>query len=149
VDGLIERLNDAGVRYLLIGGQALRLHGMPRFSMDWDILLPLRDAENLRKIGAVLGDDLDLELEEPGPRGENVIQTYQTRFGVVQFHFAVPGLPSFEDAFARRTALRAEDGVAAQCLCASDLLACKRAANRPQDQQDIAYLEELLRARGD
>lgn len=32
---LILAFNTAGVRYLLIGGQAMRLAGMPRFSMDW------------------------------------------------------------------------------------------------------------------
>jgi hypothetical protein len=33
---LILGFNAAGIRYLLIGGQAMRLAGMPRFSMDWD-----------------------------------------------------------------------------------------------------------------
>ena len=32
---LILALNAAGVRYLLIGGQAMRLAGMPRYSMDY------------------------------------------------------------------------------------------------------------------
>jgi hypothetical protein len=30
---LMQRLNAAGVRYLLVGGQAMRLTGMPRFSI--------------------------------------------------------------------------------------------------------------------
>jgi hypothetical protein len=33
---LILAFNAAGIRYLLVGGQAMRLTGMPRFSMDWD-----------------------------------------------------------------------------------------------------------------
>ena len=40
---LILALNAAGVRYLLIGGQAMRLAGMPRYSMDWDFFIPPRD----------------------------------------------------------------------------------------------------------
>jgi hypothetical protein len=35
---LLQRLNSAGARYLLIGGQAMRLLGMPRYSMDWGLL---------------------------------------------------------------------------------------------------------------
>jgi hypothetical protein len=66
----------------------------------------------------------------------------------VQFHFAVPGIASFEEAFARGVALRTEDGAPARCLSAPDLLACKRASNRPQDQQDMAFLEELVRTTG-
>ena len=37
---LILAFNAAGVRYLLAGGQAMRLAGMPRFSMDWDFFIP-------------------------------------------------------------------------------------------------------------
>jgi len=44
MDELIARFNAAGVRYLVIGGQAIRLKGMPRFTMDWDFYIPPRDA---------------------------------------------------------------------------------------------------------
>jgi hypothetical protein len=43
MDELLKRLNAAGVKYLLIGGQAMRLYGMPRFSMDWDLFIPPQD----------------------------------------------------------------------------------------------------------
>lgn len=63
LDSLIQRLNAAGVRYLVIGGQAIRLHGLPRFSMDWDFFVPPRDDENFRKIGVALGTELDVAVE--------------------------------------------------------------------------------------
>jgi len=34
MDEIIRRFNQAQVRYLLIGGQTMRLEGLPRFSMD-------------------------------------------------------------------------------------------------------------------
>ena len=37
---LLKRLNDAGVRYVVIGGQAMLQQGMPRFTLDWDIFVP-------------------------------------------------------------------------------------------------------------
>ncbi len=37
MDEVFKRLEAGGVRYLLIGGQAMRLRGMPRFTMDWDV----------------------------------------------------------------------------------------------------------------
>ena len=80
MDELLQRFNAANVRYLLIGGQAMRLLGMPRFSMDWDFFLPARDEENFRKINNLLEDELDLRLEQLGRWGENFIQTYQTRW---------------------------------------------------------------------
>jgi hypothetical protein len=148
MDTLIGLLNRAGVRYLLIGGQAVRLHGLPRFSMDWDFFIPPHDRDNFGRLSAALGSELDVELEDLGARGEHVIQTYQTRFGVVQFHLAVPGLESFSAAEAGAATLATEDGDAALCLSAEDLLASKRTSNRAQDQQDILFLEELLRGAG-
>lgn len=38
MDEVIRRFNNEGVRYLVIGGQAVRLEGCPRFSMDWDVM---------------------------------------------------------------------------------------------------------------
>lgn len=49
MEEFIAQLNQAGVRYVVIGGQAVRLHGMPRFSMDWDLLIPARHDENFRR----------------------------------------------------------------------------------------------------
>ena len=47
MDELLQRLNEGQVRFLLIGGQAMRLIGMPRFSLDWDFFIPPHDKENL------------------------------------------------------------------------------------------------------
>ena len=39
MDEVIQRFREQGVR----------LAGMPRFSLDWDFLIPPRDAANLRR----------------------------------------------------------------------------------------------------
>jgi hypothetical protein len=49
VDELIRLFNQYQVRYLLIGGQAVRLEGMPRFSMDGDFFIPPKDSEKIEK----------------------------------------------------------------------------------------------------
>jgi hypothetical protein len=82
---LILAFNAAGVRYLLVGGQAMRLTGMPRFSMDWDFFIPPRDEKNFAKLNEILQDELDVPLVSLGSHGENFIQTYQTRWGVCNF----------------------------------------------------------------
>ena len=46
MDELIQRFNENAVRYLVFGGQAVRLEGMPRFSMDWDLFIPGKGGEN-------------------------------------------------------------------------------------------------------
>jgi hypothetical protein len=149
METLIARLNAAGIRYLAIGGQAVRLHGLPRFSLDWDLLIPARDAENLRRLNAALGEWLGGETVLPlGPRGENFIQTFQTPLGVVQFHLAVPGLAGFEQAEAGAQQLYLEDGTPCRTLSLTDLLRTKEAAGRLQDQPDIEFLREKLRCTG-
>jgi hypothetical protein len=145
VDELLKRLNEARLRYLLVGGQAMRLTGMPRFSMDWDFFIPPRDADNLDRLNALLADEVDMPLVPLGPRGENFVQTYQTRWGIVQFHLGLPGVPGFDEAERQSIIRHTEGGTPVPCLSGLHLLAAKRAANRPQDQADIEFLTELQR----
>ncbi len=142
---LILALNAARIRCLLIGGQAMRLTGMPRFSMDWDFFLPPRDEENLARLNETLGDEIDLPLLPLGPKGENFIQTYQTRWGILQFHLGLPGVPKFDEAERMAVIRPTEAGTPVKCLCGRHMLAAKRAAGRPQDLADIVFLEELER----
>lgn len=145
MDDLFQALDKAGIRYLLIGGQAMRLFGMPRYSMNWDFLIPPRDVANFSKLNDLLDAELDAPLEMLGPQGENFVQTYQTRWGVLQFHLGIPGVRRFDDAESSAVIRRTENGTAVKCLSGSNLLAAKKAADRPQDQADIEYLMELQR----
>ena len=85
--------------------------------------------------------ELDLSLLPLGERGENFVQTYQTRWGIVQFHLAGPGLPKFDEAEARAVIHETENQTPVRCLAIIDLLESKRRAARPQDIEDIAFLE--------
>ena len=142
---LILALNAAGIRYLLVGGQAMRLTGMPRFSMDWDFFIPPRDEKNFATLNDLLRAEIDLPLVAVGSRGENFSQTYQTRWGILQFHLGLPGVPRFDEAEKAAVIRQSELGTPVNCLSGIHLLAAKRAADRPQDQADIAFLEELQR----
>jgi hypothetical protein len=142
MDEVIRRFNENGVRYLVIGGQAVRLEGCPRFSMDWDVYIPARDAANLERINRVLENELDVPLIPLGPRGENFVQTYQTQWGILQFHLTGPGLPPFDEAEQRAVTHVSEDGVPVRCLAGRDLLESKKRANRPSDAIDIEFLEK-------
>ena len=45
----IKSLNDNGVRYLVIGGYAVALHGYPRYTNDMDVWVEMT-ADNFSKI---------------------------------------------------------------------------------------------------
>ena len=45
----IQSLNDSGVRYLVVGGYAVALHGYPRYTKDMDVWVDMT-ADNASKI---------------------------------------------------------------------------------------------------
>jgi hypothetical protein len=144
MDEIITTWNKHEVRYLLIGAQAVRLYGMPRFSYDWDIFIPPRDDANFKKLNALMEEDLDMPVLPLGSRGENFIQTYQTKYGLLQFHLAGPGFPPFDAAEHDSRTLKLESGTMVKCVSAETLLAMKEASNRSSDQSDILYLRSIL-----
>ena len=126
-----------------MGGQALRLMGMPRFTMDWDFLIPNKDSANIEKINELLAEILDFPLEDIGEKGENFIQTYQTPFGVIQFHLLPTGFNSFEEAEKSKIFLEISGSLKVSCLSPEYLLKEKKAVNREKDTDDILFLENL------
>ncbi len=141
MDEVIQLFNENNIRYLVFGGQAVRLEGMPRFSMDWDVFIPNKDAENMQRINDLLVDELDMPLVHIGAHGENLIQTYQTQWGIIQFHLAVVGIRSFDEAETHATVHASENGVNVKTFSLDDLIASKEAVGRPQDLEDAEFLK--------
>lgn len=54
---IIDKLNKARLRYVLVGGAALIIHGLPRSTLDIDIYVPAREdiLNKLFQIAASLG----------------------------------------------------------------------------------------------
>ena len=140
METLLKRLNDAGVRYVVIGGQAMLQQGMPRFTLDWDIFVPPFDQENFDKINAALADELDMDVEKLDIQtGEGFVQTFQTSAGIIQFHLSPPGLPKFAIVEARSITCD-YNGVPVKYLNLDDLLSSKQAVARDKDSDDILFL---------
>ena len=140
MEELLKRLNDAGVHYVVIGGQAMLQHGMPRFTLDWDIFIPPFDQENIDKINVALADELDMDLEKLDTQtGEGFVQTFQTKSGIIQFHLSPPGLPKFSTVEARAI-ICDYNGVPVKYLNLDDLLSSKQAVARDKDADDILFL---------
>ena len=149
MDEVIDLFNRNDVRYLLIGGQAVRLEGFPRFSMDWDFFIPASDTKNISLINDLLGDELDIPLLPIGGHGEHLIQTFPTRWGIMQFHMAVAGLPKFDAVEARAVIHETEEGTPVKCLGLDDLLLAKQTVARGKDEDDIKFLKARKEALGE
>ena len=146
---LLKQLNEAGVRYIVIGGQAMLQEGMPRFTLDWDLFIPPRDEANFERINTVLDEELDIPLVPFDPAsGEGFVQTYQTQYGIIQFHQVLPGLPKF-DIVEERSVIHDYRGIPVKDLCLDDLLSSKLAVARDKDSDDILFLQMKKEAEKD
>ncbi len=52
-DELMVEMQKNGIRYLLVGGLAVNLHGVPRFTHDVDIIISM-EPSNVLKLNMVL-----------------------------------------------------------------------------------------------
>ena len=127
------------VKYLVIGGIAAVLYGVPRATFDLDVLIEpsAQNAERLLKgmIDAGLGT-ASLTTVEDLLSKEITIFTDRIRLDV---QTSTPGLV-FEDAWARRVTMNYK-GQALEVVSLRDLIASKRAAGREVDLQDVRMLE--------
>ncbi len=62
---LAETLDNAGIPYMIIGGQAVLLYGEPRLTRDIDITIPLTPSELNRILEIVKKLNLEVLVENP------------------------------------------------------------------------------------
>jgi predicted nucleotidyltransferase len=143
---LLEELARDGVEFLLVGGYAVAFHGRPRATKDIDILLEGGE-ENLRRAARALArfGAPALVVEAVGAMKEEEIVFMGQPPLRVDFMRAIDGVPSSE-LFATAISARLDD-VSVRVIALDQLIANKRAAGRPQDLLDAAFLERV-RTRG-
>jgi hypothetical protein len=143
---ICRALNEAGARYLLIGGFAVIAHGAGRLTKDIDLLID--DApENVARVKralAVLADNAAAEVADDDVQRhvvvrviDEVIVDLMGRACGVGYAEAVLDAESFE-----------REGVAMRVASPQTLIRLKDTP-RPQDALDRAFLEGVLRARRD
>jgi hypothetical protein len=153
VEWVVEALEQASVRYLIVGGVAVVLHGYLRTTLDLDLVLHLEGDNLARALDAFAR--LGFQPQVPVPLGAfadpATRQTWLREKNMTVFSLWHPEHPGFAvDLFVAelfdfeavyRRALRVPlDGVEARVVARQDLLDMKRAAGRPRDLDDIAAL---------
>jgi hypothetical protein len=153
---LFRRLDAAGVRYLVVGGVAVNLHGVSRLTHDVDLILAMDD-ENVRRFVAVAQQYafrpvVPVRVEDfadPAKRRDWIENKRMLAFGLR------PGRPEdptvdvlvnppldFETAYARRVEVEVE-GLRVALAGIADIIAMKTGTGRAKDQDDIAMLKRL------
>jgi len=158
LETIFQALERASVRYLVVGGVAVVLHGHPRFTADLDLVLSL-DEVNLRAALAALAGlgysprlPVDPEdLANPERRAEwarekrmTVFSLWSSRHPTTEVDLFVEEPFPFEAAYAR--AVWADLGeIRVSIASIADLVEMKRRAGRPQDLEDVRSLEAIAR----
>ena len=136
----VQSLNDNDVRYLVIGGYAVALHGHPRYTKDIDIWIQMTP-ENANRMVAALDD---FGFGSLGLRAEDFLVPDQ----VIQLGYppsridliASPPGVDFETCYDSRVQTEI-DGVAISFIDLENLKKSKRAAGRLQDLADLENLQ--------
>jgi len=153
---LIERIarefEVAKVPYAIVGGVALALHGAPRGTVDVDIITR-HSEENFVAIEKCL-NRVGL-VSRPPVSAREVFQfreEYISRRNLIAWSFYNPTNPIevvdlviTHDLRDLRVETRRIGVQRMYVLSVEDLIAMKRASNRPQDREDIKMLERIKR----
>ncbi len=140
---ICRALNDAGARYILIGGFAVIAHGGARTTKDIDLLVDASPANIARVKQAlrVLEDHAVDEVDEADVSRYAVVRVADE---VVVDLMAVACGIDYADA-AKDAGSTVIGGVAIPLASPATLIRTKNTM-RPSDAADRRYLEELLRA---
>jgi hypothetical protein len=138
-------LDEAGARYVLIGGFAVILHGGERTTKDIDLLVDPEPANvgRLKRALSVLEDDAAREIEESDLQRYTVVRVADEV--LVDLLAAACGV-TWSDAVA--SALRMDLGGTPVTVADVETLIRTKRTLRPSDAADRAWLESLLDARG-
>ena len=150
INRLLQRLCDAEIDFIIVGGFAAVLHGSSLLTRDLDVCTVLT-REKVTKLREVLGDLHPAHrltsqklsfLDNPGPDVEVQNLYLRTDFGPVDFLSSILGVGDFDsvrvnsvevDLFGRRCRVMSLD----------DLIRAKEALGRDKDIQTVIQLRAI------
>ena len=153
---VFQALDRAGVRYVVVGGVAVVLHGHPRLTADLDLAVDLEPEPAVRAIEVLTG--LGLRPAAPvDPMGfaDPVIrEAWVADRGMLVFTMRDPDDPlrqvdlfvqeqiPFEELWSRADLVAVGD-VRVRVASIADLIAMKESADRPLDRDDLENLRRI------
>jgi len=155
---LFELLQKQNIRYLLCGGLAVSIYGIPRTTADIDLLIDFekenvsRFINTLKTISYVNTLPFSLEILVNEKTREDYIEHknliaysfFNSRKNTFLIDVLVKQPFDFNDIWARKET-REYENVIINLLSINDLILMKEKVNREQDKEDVILLSKLIR----
>lgn len=156
IETVLATLNEAGVRYLVVGGVAVVLHGHLRTTADLDLVVQLETENTLAAVSALASLDYEPrapvaaeQLADPSARetwihekGLTVFSLWSRRFPALAVDLFVSEPFDFDETFERAVRVTLDE-TTVPVVSLEDLMALKRAAARPIDLADVDALNAI------
>jgi hypothetical protein len=153
---VFKEFNKAGIKYLVVGGVAVNLHGYVRFTGDLDLLL-LLDGKNLEKVDKVmhkLGYSERLPVSVMSLNDESQVKKWLKDKNMKAFSFVPPKDNPLQidivieeslkfDKFFKDKINKRIENVTIPVASIDHLIKMKRKADRKQDMIDLEALIKL------
>ena len=159
IEAITQALDDAQVRYLIVGGLAVAMHGYSRSTYDLDLVVQLQD-ENIRTALSVLegfgyhpsAPIAAEDFADPSQRrkwvdekGMQVINLVSDRYPETAIDIFAFEPFDFDVEYGRAYRQQLRPGLTLQVVNLDTLIEMKRNTGRALDQMDA---EELAKIRG-
>jgi len=146
-----KALQEHGVKYIMVGGFAVNLHGYQRFTGDMDIWIKdtLENRKQLRKafVTCEMGDFPMIEHMQFVP---GWTQFYLNNNLILDILIDMKGLEGYSfDECLGMASVADIDQVKVPFLHLNQLIANKKTVNRAKDQLDVLALEQIKKLRED
>ncbi|MGH7214283.1 MAG: hypothetical protein ACREIT_05925 [Tepidisphaeraceae bacterium] len=147
---LLQRLTDAGVEFVVVGGVAASLHGSSLSTEDLDVCIPTTEENVRRVLGALADVEPRLRMLPARPPLPDDVEKLRgvknlyliTKLGQIDLLGELPPLGSYQDAL-RRVVIVQVEGRPVRVLDLDSLIDIKRSLNRVKDRMALLYLESL------
>lgn len=153
---IFKKLNEKGIKYIVVGGIAVNLYGIPRMTYDIDLLLDIED-DNLKKFLTIMKkwgfkpkapvNIMDFVLKEK--REEWIKNKHMKAFSFVNTEWAISEIDvvidspvDYRKAHEKINHITLQN-ISIPVISIDNLMKMKHATGRKQDEADIRYLRGL------
>lgn len=158
---LFEVFHHSKIRYVVVGGLAVVLKGIPRLTMDIDIIVDFEENNLRRALGALdsLGFKPKLPVNPDDFLSAETRKSWRKEKNMLVFNFYHPNKPaeqidiftelpfSFSELYDSRTVEKLGD-IEIPVVSTQHLIEMKKTSGRKQDMADIEQLEKLNEKKG-